>query len=165
MKAKTIAFVALMAALANVMSLPPIAIPIPLGTFTSSIHFFQLAILLAAILAGPWAGFLSGVIGGLYMGITKVPFIVGGIALLGACAGLFSKRFQPVAASLLAFIVQLPYVLVTDYVWFTYFVGNPPPVTMSILAPIILTLTLEAVVCAVLVGVIVHYLKKTGITF
>ena len=165
MKAKIVAFVALMAALANVMSLPPVAIPVPLGAFTSSIHFFQLAVFLAAVLAGPWAGLLSGAIGGLYMGVTRIPFIVGGIALLGACAGFFSKRFRPVAASLLAFLVQLPYVLVTDYVWFTYFVGNPPAAALSILAPIIVTLALEAVVCAFLAGGIVHYLKKTGITF
>src|SRR4030067_772943 len=74
-KAKTIAFVALMAALANVMSLPPLAIPLPLGPFTSSIHFFQLAIFLCGILAGPWAGLLGGVGGGLYMGLATIPFV------------------------------------------------------------------------------------------
>jgi hypothetical protein len=36
---------------------------------------------------------------------------------------------------------------------------------LNILAPIVVTLALEAVVCAVLAGVIVHYLKKTGIAF
>jgi len=165
MKAKTIAFVALMAALANVMSLPPLTIPIPLGAFTSSIHFFQLAIFLAAILAGPWAGLLSGAVGCLFMGVTRIPFIVGGIALLGACTGLFAKRFRPVMASLLGFLVQLPYVLVTDYVWFTFFMGNPPSVALSIIAPIVVSLGLEAVACAVLADVIVHYLKNAGITF
>ncbi len=92
-KAKTIAFVALMAALANVMSLPPLAIPLPLGPFISSIHFFQLAIFLCGILAGPWAGLLGGAVGGLYMGlgITRIPFVVGGIAILGGSAGLFAK--------------------------------------------------------------------------
>jgi hypothetical protein len=84
------------------MSLLPLAIPLPLGAFTSSIHFFQLAIFLCGILAGPWAGLLSGAAGSLYMGMTKIPFIVGGIALLGACAGLFAKRFRTVTACLLA---------------------------------------------------------------
>jgi uncharacterized membrane protein len=163
-KAKTVAFVALMAALANVMSFPPLAIPLPLGTFTSSIHFFQLAIFLAAILAGPWAGLLSGAVGSLYMSVTRVPFIVGGIAILGGCTGLFAKKLRPVTASLLAFLVQLPYVLVTDYFWFTYFLGNPPAVALSILALIVVTLGLEAVACAILADVIVHYLKKAGIT-
>ncbi len=164
MKTKTLAFIALMAALANVMSYPPLAIPLPLGAFTSSIHFFQLAIFLGAILAGPWAGLLIGSVGSLYMGVTRIPFIVGGIALLGVCTGLFAKKLRPVVACLLAFLVQAPYVLVTDYVWFTYFLGNPSNAALSIIAPIMATLALEAVVCAVLADVIVHYLKKAGIT-
>jgi uncharacterized membrane protein len=162
-KAKTIAFVALMAALANVMSIPPLAIPLPLGTFTSSIHFFQLAIFLSGILAGPMAGLLSGAVGSLYMGITRIPFVIGGIAILGACTGLFAKKFRPVTACLLAWVVQAPYIFVTDYVWFTYFLGNPPAVAFSILTPIMVTLGLEAVVCAVLADVIVHFVKKAGI--
>jgi uncharacterized membrane protein len=162
MKTKTVAFVAVMAALANVMSLPPIAIPIPLGTFTSSIHFFQLAIFLVALFAGPWAGLLSGVVGSLFMSATRVPFIIGGIALLGLFTGVFAKRFRPVTACLLAFVAQLPYVLVTDYVWFTYFMGIQSSAALGIIAPILLSLGVEAVICAVLADVIVHYLKKAG---
>ena len=163
-KAKTVAFVALMAALANVMSIPPLAIPLPLGTFTSSIHFFQLAIFLSGILAGPWAGLLSGAVGSLYMGITRIPFVIGGIAILGACTGLFAKKFRPVTACLLAWLVQAPYIFVTDYVWFTYFVGTPSTVALSLLTPIIVNLGLQAVVCAVLADVIVHFVRKAGIT-
>jgi uncharacterized membrane protein len=162
-KAKTIAFVALMAALANVMSIPPLAIPLPLGTFTSSIHFFQLAIFLSGILAGPMAGLLSGAVGSLYMGITRIPFVIGGIAILGACTGLFAKKFRPVTACLLAWVVQAPYVILTDYVWFTYFVGNPSSVALSLIAPIMMNLGLQAVVCAVLADVIVHFVRKAGI--
>jgi uncharacterized membrane protein len=164
-KTKTIAFVAVMAALANVMSIPPLAIPLPLGPFTASIHFFQLAIFLCGILAGPWAGLFSGAVGSLFMSITRIPFIIGGIALLGACTGIFTKKFRPVIACLLAWIVQAPYIFVTDYVWFTYFLGNPSAVALSILAPIMVTLGLEAVVCAVLADIIVHFVKKTGLTF
>jgi uncharacterized membrane protein len=163
-KAKTIAFVALMAALANVMSLPPLAIPLPLGTFTASIHFFQLAIFLCGVLAGPWAGLLGGAVGSIYMGVTKIPFIIGGIAILGGCTGLFAKRFRPFTASLLAWLVQAPYVVVTDYVWFVYFMGNSSAVALSLLLPIMVSLGLQAVVCALLTDVIVHYLKKAGIT-
>jgi uncharacterized membrane protein len=164
MQAKTVALVAVMAALANVMSLPPLAIPIPIGAFTSSIHFFQLAIFIVAILAGPWAGLLTGAAGSIYMGATRIPFIVGGIALLGACTGLFAKRFRPVTACLLAWLVQLPYVFVTDYVWFTFFLDNPAATALAIIAPIMLSLGVEALVCAVLADAIVHYLKKAGIT-
>ena len=43
-RAKTVAFVAVMVALANIMSLPPLAIPLQIGGYTSVIHFFQLAV-------------------------------------------------------------------------------------------------------------------------
>src|SRR3972149_1315109 len=148
-KAKTIAFVALMAALANVMSIPPLAIPLPLGPFTSSIHFFQLAIFLCGILAGPWAGLLGGAVGGLYMSITRIPFVIGGIAILGGSAGLFSKKFRPAIAGSLAWLVQAPYVVVTDYVWFTLFSGTSSAVALGLILPIMIPLTQQALVCAI----------------
>jgi uncharacterized membrane protein len=164
MRAKTVAFIALMAALSNVLSIPPIAIPLPLGPFTSSIHFFQLAVFLAAVLAGPWAGFLSGIVGSLYMSVFRIPFIMGGIALLGACSGLFAKKFRPATACILAWLVQFPYVVATDYVWFTspYFLGYSPAVALSIMIPIMVSLGIESVICAVLADIVVHYLKKAG---
>jgi LytS/YehU family sensor histidine kinase len=164
-KAKTVAFVALMAALANVMSVPPLAVPLPLVGFTSSVHFFQLAIFLCGILAGPWAGVLGGVVGGLYMGVTKIPFVIGGIAILGGSIGLFAKKVRPVFAGLLAWLVQAPYVLVTDYVWFTLFAGTSSAIAWGLVIPIMINLTLEALVCAVLADVIIHYIKRAGISF
>lgn len=155
-KAKTVAFIALMAALANIMSVPPLAVPLPLVGFTSSVHFFQLAIFLCGILAGPWAGVLGGAVGGLYMSVTKIPFVVGGIAILGGSVGLFAKKVRPVFAGLLAWLVQAPYVLVTDYIWFT---------AWGPVIPIMIILTLEALVCAVLADVIIHYIKRAGISF
>jgi len=162
-KTKVLAFTALMAALANVMSVPPLAVPIQLGEFTSTVHFFQLAIFLCGILAGPWAGLLGGAVGGLYMSVTKIPFIVGGIAILGGSAGLFAKKVRPVFAGLLAWLVQAPYVLVTDYVWFTLFVGKSSAIAWTLLTPIMITLTLEAIVCAILADIIIHYVKRAGI--
>jgi uncharacterized membrane protein len=162
---KIVAFTALMAALANVLSVPPLAIPLPLAGFTSSIHFSQLAVFLAGIIAGPWAGLVSGAVGGIYMGVTKIPFVVGGIAILGVSAGWFSKRMRPVFACSLAWLVQAPYVLVTDYVWFTSFVNMPSAAAIGVIAPIMLTLTLETVASAVLADVILHYVKRAGIRF
>jgi uncharacterized membrane protein len=164
-KAKTVAFVALMAALANIMSVPPLAVPLPLGGFTSSVHFFQLAIFLCGILAGPWAGVLGGAVGGLYMSVTKIPFVIGGIAILGGSIGLFAKKVRPVFAGLLAWLVQAPYVLVTDYVWFTLFAGTSSAIAWGLVIPIMINLTLEALVCAVLADVIIHYIKRAGISF
>ena len=164
-KAKTVAFTALMAALANVMSVPPLAVPLPLGGFTSSVHFFQLAIFLCGILAGPWAGVLGGAVGGLYMSVTKIPFVIGGIAILGGSIGLFAKKVRPVFAGLLAWLVQAPYVLVTDYVWFTLFAGTSSAIAWGLVIPIMINLTLEALVCAILADIIIHYIKRAGISF
>lgn len=65
-------------------------------------RFFQLAIFLCGILAGPWAGLVGGAVGGLYMSVTKILFVVGGIAILGVSVGLFAKKVRPVFAGLLA---------------------------------------------------------------
>jgi len=162
-KTKVLAFTALMAALANVMSAPPLAVPLELGGFTSAVHFFQLAIFLCGILAGPWAGLLGGAVGGLYMSVTKIPFIFGGIAILGGSAGLFSKKVRPVFAGLLAFLVQAPYTLVTDYVWFTLFTGKSSAIAWALITPIMINLTLQAIVCAILADIIIHYVKRAGI--
>lgn len=163
-RSKLLAFAAVMAALANVLSVPPLSIPLELGGFTSAIHFFQLAIFLCGILAGPWAGLLSGAVGGLYMSVTKIPFVFAGIAILGGSVGLFAKKVRPVLAGLLAWLVQAPYVVVTDYVWFTLFSGKPPVVAWGLVTPIMINLTLQAVICAILVDIIIHYLKKAGVT-
>ena len=163
-KAKVLALAALMAALANVMSVPPLAIPLQLGEFTSAVHFFQLAIFLCGILAGPWAGLLGGAVGGLYMSATKIPFVFGGIAILGGSVGLFAKKVRPVFAGLLAWLVQAPYVLATDYVWFTLFAGKSSAIAWVLLTPIMINLTLQAIICAILADIITHYVKRAGIS-
>jgi hypothetical protein len=98
------------------------------------------------------------------MSVTKIPFVVSGIVLLGFSVGLFAKKVRPVFAGLLAWLVQAPYVLVTDYVWFTLFVGTSPAAAWALLAPIMINLTLQAVICAVLAEIIVHYVKRAGIS-
>jgi len=163
-KTKVLALTALMAALANIMSVPPLAVPLQLGTFTSAVHFFQLAIFLCGILAGPWAGLLCGAVGSLYMSATKIPFIIGGIAILGGSVGLLAKKVRPVYAGLLAFLVQAPYTLATDYIWFTLFVGNSSAIAWAIITPIMINLALQAIICAILADIITHYVKKTGIS-
>jgi hypothetical protein len=99
------------------------------------------------------------------MSVVRIPFVVGGIALLGLSVGFFAKKFRPVFAGLLAWLVQAPYVLVTDYVWFTVFVGNSSAAAWAVVVPVMLNLTLQSVVCAVLADVIIHYLKRAGIHF
>lgn len=163
MKAKTLTLIALFAALANVLSLPPLAISLQIGGFTSALHFFQLSIFLCGIIAGPWAGFVCGIIGSLYMGLAKIPFVIGGIAILGFSMGFFAKRVRPFFAGLLAWLVQAPYVLITDYLWFTFFTGNSSAVAFSIIMPLMVSLTFQTVICAILADVIGNYLKRVGI--
>jgi len=45
-RAKTIAFVAMMVALSNILSAPPFVIPVAVGTLNSNIHLTQIPILI-----------------------------------------------------------------------------------------------------------------------
>lgn len=82
------------------------------------IHVFQAAIFLAALLLGRWAGLVAGSAGSLYVAAAMGnPFILFGNAILGFFAGHFAERgFRPVAAVMLAFAIQLPWLAVTDHV-------------------------------------------------
>lgn len=100
-----------------------IALPNLLGMVNLStplgfkVHFFQLGIFLAAIIYGPWGGMLSGLFGSVYSAlIMGNPYIVGGNAMLGFFAGLFVKYgFNTVISVLLAFLIQLPWLILTDF--------------------------------------------------
>jgi len=159
---KTITFTAIMAALAIVLSVPPIAIPLAAGT---EIHLSQLPIFLCGVLAGPTAGLMAGAIGGLYMSFAMIPFIVGGLAILGCAAGFFARRFRPFPAGVFAWCVQAPYVVVTDYVWFISFKLMPQAVAWSLITTIMIKLTIEVVISSVLAEILVHYIKRRGISF
>jgi len=158
-KTKVIAFTALMAALANVLAV--LSVPVTPGV---TVHFFQVAVFLCGILAGPLAGLIGGAVGGLYMGWTMIPFIVGGIAILGGACGLFARKVRPLFAGILAWIVQAPYVVVTDYVWFVGFKFMPPAVAWARITTILSLLTIEAAVSAALAEIIIYYLRKAGIS-
>lgn len=169
-KAKILTFAALMAALSNVLSIEPFVIPIAAGPFPSKIHFTQLPIFISGILAGPWAGLLTGAIGGLYMSFSVgIPFIIGGLAILGVSTGLFAKKLRPSISAVLAWCVQAPYVLLTDYVWFTSFRTVPPPMPSSAaltsISMILIKLTVEAIIASVLVEILIPYIKRAGLTF
>ncbi|MGD8505212.1 MAG: ECF transporter S component [Candidatus Bathyarchaeota archaeon] len=165
-QAKVLAFAAVMAALSLILSMPPFAIPISVGSFSSEIHFSQLPIFISGILAGPWAGLLTGAIGGLYMSFEKIPFIVGGLAILGVSAGLFAKKFRPLFSGIFAWCVQAPYVFVTDYIWFTDLTNMmPPAVALTAVSTILIKLTIEAVISSAIVQILIPYIKRAGVTF
>ncbi len=166
-RTKTLTLIALMAALSTILSLPPLIIPITIGTFPSEIHFTQIPILISSILAGPLAGLLTGAIGGLYMSFSvEIPFIIGGLALLGGAAGLSTKKLKlrPLFAGILAWGIQAPYVLVTDYIWFVVSRGMPSPVALTTVITILIKLTIEALIASVLTAMIIPYIKRPGLT-
>ncbi len=106
-----------------------IALPNLLGMINLStpwgfkIHFFQVAVFIAALIYGPSGGLLSGFVGSMYSAfIMHNPYIVVGNAILGFFVGLFARYgFKTIVAVLLAYLIQLPWLIVTDY----YFVHLP----------------------------------------
>jgi len=159
-------FAAVMAALSNILSTEFLTIPFVIGLFVSRIHFSQLPIFLSGVLAGSWAGLLTGAIGGLYMAYsTRIPFIIGGLALLGFSAGFCAKRLKlrPLFSSILAWCVQAPYVFVTDYVWFVYTGLMPPQGALTAVTTILVKLTVEAVVSSVLAEILAQYIRRAGL--
>jgi uncharacterized membrane protein len=149
-----------MAALANVLSVPPIAVPITQGI---TVHFTQLPIYLAALLAGPVAGLITGAVGALYMSFARIPFIIGGLGILGLVTGVLRKRCRPFVAGMLAWVVQAPYVIVTDFVWFTVFSKMSAEGAWTLILQLMITLTIEAVISAALAEVIIRYLSRAQI--
>lgn len=161
-RAKTVAFVAMMIALSNILSAPPFVIPVAVGSLNSNIHLTQIPILLGGILAGPWVGLVTGLLGGLYMSFsTDIPFVIGGLAILGFASGALSKKeFKPIYSGVLAWLIQAPYVFLTDYFWFTYSRGMSSLIALTTVVVVLLKLTIEALIASVLSAVIVSYVKR-----
>jgi len=109
-------------------------------------------------------GLIAGAIGGLYMSFTRIPFIIGGLAILGYAAAFFGKRVRPLYAGILAWLLQAPYVVVTDYVWLTIFLERTSQAAWAFIASMLTVLTIEAIISAAMAEVIVRYLKRTRIT-
>ena len=151
-----------MAALSIILAIEPFSIPISIGPFSSEIHFNQIPIFISGILAGPLAGLLTGAIGGLYTSITRIPFIVGGLAILGLSVGFFVKKLKihPFFAGFLAWCVQAPYVFVTDYIWFVYFTPMPSLVALTTIITILLKLTIESLIASAFMALIIPYIKR-----
>jgi hypothetical protein len=95
----------------------------------------------------------------------QIPFIVGGLAILGFSAGVLAHRVElrPLFSSLFAWCIQAPYVLFTDYVWFVYSRLMPASVALSVITTILINLTIEAIIASIMVTFIVHYTQRRGV--
>ena len=138
-----VAFTAIMTAIAVVLS----ALSVPF-VFGLRIHFFQVAIMLAGIIGGPVSGLIAGSVGGVYMSALRSdPTIIVGNAFLGLFAGLFVRKMRPALAGILAWIlIQAPWLYLTGT-----FILNVPGFVMQ---TILVTLTVEDVICAVIADVL-----------
>jgi len=134
---RLIAFIAVMCAVANVLGF----FTIPLGI--AEIHLIQLPIILTGLALGPGAGGLAGFIGAAVMAFRarpSNPYILLGNAILGFFTGLFYLRLKkikgrpiiPQVISVLgAYIIQFPYVYVTD----VYLMPIPPAMVLAVILP------------------------------
>ena len=155
---KLIAFTAVMCAVANVLGL---FFSIPIGL--TKIHLMQLPIVLSGLALGPWIGGLVGLIGATTMAFNLPSpnlYILPGNAILGFFTGLFYLRLKrmggrpiiPQVISVLgAYIVQSPYVYVTD----VYLMNMPQPLVQAIL----LKLLFEDVISVLLAHFILFRVK------
>lgn len=165
-RTKVLTLAAIMATMSSILSLEFFTVPIVIGPFSSKIHFTQLPIFISGILGGSVAGLLTGAISGLFMGyLVGIPFIVGGLALLGFSNGFFTNNLnlRPGISSILAWCVQAPYVLITDYIWFTYSRLMSSSVALTVVTTILVNLTIEAVISSALAAIIIRYIRRTNL--
>lgn len=81
------------------------------------IHFFPAAIILAALVFGAAGGLVAGVAGSLYSAVLLGnPYLIAGNALFGFMTGVFYRKTNNIILSvLLAFLCELPWLVITDY--------------------------------------------------
>jgi energy coupling factor transporter S component ThiW len=156
---KLIAFTAVMCAVANVLGL---FFSIPIGL--TKIHLMQLPMILSGLALGPWIGGLVGFIGATTMAFNLPSpnlYILPGNAILGFFTGLFYLRLKtmkgrpiiPQMISVLgAYIVQFPYVYVTD----VYLMPLTAGYVLTVILP---KLLLEDMVSALLAHFILFRVK------
>jgi uncharacterized membrane protein len=142
-----------MCAVANVLGL----LSIPIGI--TRIHFIQLPMILSALALGPWIGGIVGFIGATTMALilpSPNPFLLPGNAILGFFTGLFylglkKMKVVPIVPQVIcvlgAYIVQSPYVYVTD----VYLVHMPSGFVLTVMLPMLL---LEDIICVLLAHLI-----------
>ena len=142
---KTIALFLFLIGLPNLFGI--VNITTPLGF---KIHFFQAAIFLAALIYGPMGGLAAGLVGSAYSAAVMAnPYIIVGNVLLGFFVGLFARYgVKTVFAVWLAFLIQLPWLVLTDY----YLVHLPMAFIISLVIALAVSNTVWAVVA--------HYAAK-----
>jgi uncharacterized membrane protein len=142
---KTISLFVILAGLPNLLGLLNITTP-----WGFNIHFFQIAIFLAALIYGPIGGLTSGLFGSFYSAIMMHnPYIIVGNMILGFFVGYFARKYYTTwQAVLMAFAIQLPWLVATDL----YLVHMPAKVIFGLVVALAISNTAWAIVA--------QYIKK-----
>ncbi len=137
-----------------------VVLPNILGMFTYTtvyginIHFFQYAIFLAAFTFGPYGGALGGLFGSAYVALKLGnPYVVVGNMVLGYAAGYLARRgWNPFRAAMTAYMIQLPWLVLTDI----YLVG----MSATAVSGVVVSLAASNMALAIFAGKSRQELKK-----
>ena len=175
LRSKDLTFVAVMAALGNVLSfisihLAPLIPSIPLGPVTVSlaIDLSHLATFIAALFGGPVIGGATGLIGGLVgafeFGFSKGNLITGfglplGKAMTGVAAGLvmtrmkvINNRLMTVVATVIAYIPEGLFTALLFMTIFPLFTGLPHAIAATITIQIIVKAFIEMIIMGLIIA-------------
>lgn len=170
---KKITFIAMMAALGNILSflsirLAPIIPSVPLGPVTVSLalDLSHLATFMASILGGPLLGGLTGLIGGLVaafeFGFSKGNIITGiglplGKSMTGIAAGLLASKLNPystrLSTLLLTVLAYIPEGVITAFIFiqlYPIFFGLPILLAKTIATQILVKAFIEMIIMGIL---------------
>jgi uncharacterized membrane protein len=112
--------------------------------FGFKIHTFQIAVFLAAAIYGPVGGLISGGLGSMFSALAMGnPYIIIGNIILGFMAGYFVRKgFHLVIAAFFAYLIQMPWLYITD----VYLMSMPVVIVVKIMIALLVTDILWAAV-------------------
>lgn len=108
------------------------------------IHLFQIAIFVSAAMYGPVGGMISGGLGSTYTAMMLGnPYIIIGNIILGTFTGiLFRKGFDLILSVIVAYLIQLPFLWITD----VYIIGMPSELVTKIVIALLISNIFWAVI-------------------
>ena len=108
------------------------------------IHLFQIVIFVSAAVYGPVGGMISGGLGSTYTAMMLGnPYIIIGNIILGTFTGiLFRKGFNIILAVIVAYLIQLPFLWITN----VYLVKMPSVLVTKIVIALLVSNIFWAVI-------------------
>lgn len=119
------------------------------------LHFFQIAILFGAYLYGPTGGGIAGAAGS-FAGALMLsnPYLIVGNVILGTATGYLARLgFRPLFAIWGAFLIQIPWLILSDYC----FLGLPATFIRNLIVSLLISNTLWALAVTFTFGLLRRY--------